>query len=95
MAPLLDEEESALPSTLSNEHFVSEIISIHRAKANSTWRVNPAHDWYGGNHPGLSLQSEDANSTWRVPSAHDWHGGNRPGLSLQSEGTRPAQTALA
>ncbi|GBM02813.1 hypothetical protein AVEN_168453-1, partial [Araneus ventricosus] len=28
------------------------------AKANSTWKVPPAHEWYVGNRPGLSLQSK-------------------------------------
>ncbi|GBN54534.1 hypothetical protein AVEN_66500-1, partial [Araneus ventricosus] len=27
------------------------------AKANSTWKVPPAHEWYAGSRPGLSLQS--------------------------------------
>ncbi|GBN49590.1 hypothetical protein AVEN_62223-1, partial [Araneus ventricosus] len=40
----------------------SEISSIHRAKANSTWKVPPAHEWYAGNRPGLSLQSEGTRS---------------------------------
>ncbi|GBO17465.1 hypothetical protein AVEN_67160-1 [Araneus ventricosus] len=48
----------ALPSAASGELFASEIFSIHRAKANSTWKVPPAHEWYAGNRPGLSLQSE-------------------------------------
>ncbi|GBM73706.1 hypothetical protein AVEN_86649-1 [Araneus ventricosus] len=34
----------------------------HRAKANSTWKVPPAHEWYAGNRPGLSLQSEGTRS---------------------------------
>ncbi|GBM56106.1 hypothetical protein AVEN_43481-1 [Araneus ventricosus] len=33
-----------------------------RAKANSTWKVPPAHEWYAGNRPGLSLQSEGTRS---------------------------------
>ncbi|GBM53440.1 hypothetical protein AVEN_109347-1 [Araneus ventricosus] len=32
------------------------------AKANSTWKVPPAHEWYAGNRPGLSLQSEGTRS---------------------------------
>ncbi|GBN43404.1 hypothetical protein AVEN_82715-1 [Araneus ventricosus] len=44
------------------ELFASEIFSIHRAKANSTWKVPPAHEWYAGNRPGLSLQSEGTRS---------------------------------
>ncbi|GBM59610.1 hypothetical protein AVEN_36517-1 [Araneus ventricosus] len=35
---------------------------ILRAKANSTWKVPPAHEWYAGNRPGLSLQSEGTRS---------------------------------
>ncbi|GBL73342.1 hypothetical protein AVEN_159371-1 [Araneus ventricosus] len=54
--------ESALPSAASGELLGSEISSIHRAKANSTWKVPPAHEWYGGNRPGLSLQSEGTRS---------------------------------
>ncbi|GBN19100.1 hypothetical protein AVEN_79681-1 [Araneus ventricosus] len=46
----------------SGELFASEISSIHRAKANSTWKVPPAHECYTGNRPGLSLQSEGARS---------------------------------
>ncbi|GFS41634.1 uncharacterized protein NPIL_455621 [Nephila pilipes] len=33
-----------------------------RAKANSTKRVPPSHDWYDGNHPGLSLQTRSTRS---------------------------------
>ncbi|GBO35326.1 hypothetical protein AVEN_61647-1 [Araneus ventricosus] len=33
-----------------------------RAKANSTWKVPPAHEWYAGNRPGLSPQSEGTRS---------------------------------
>ncbi|GBL91142.1 hypothetical protein AVEN_195061-1, partial [Araneus ventricosus] len=33
------------------------------AKANSTWKVPPAHEWYAGNRPGLSLQTEGRRST--------------------------------
>ncbi|GBO21432.1 hypothetical protein AVEN_104877-1 [Araneus ventricosus] len=58
VADLLAKEESALPSAASGELFASEIFSIHRAKANSTWKVPPAHEWYAANRPGLSLQSE-------------------------------------
>ncbi|GBM23025.1 hypothetical protein AVEN_141552-1, partial [Araneus ventricosus] len=32
------------------------------AKANSSWKVPPAHEWYAGNRPGLSLQSEGTRS---------------------------------
>ncbi|GBM05241.1 hypothetical protein AVEN_181625-1 [Araneus ventricosus] len=46
----------------SGELFASKIPSIHRAKANSTWKVPPAHEWYAGNRPGLSLQSEGTRS---------------------------------
>ncbi|GFU59717.1 RNase H domain-containing protein [Nephila pilipes] len=49
MADLLAKEGSALPSATSNEHFVSEIFSIRRAKVNTIWRVPPGHDWYNGN----------------------------------------------
>ncbi|GBO25576.1 hypothetical protein AVEN_35227-1 [Araneus ventricosus] len=59
---LLAKEGSALPSAASDELFASEIFSIHRAKANSTWKVPPAHEWYAGNRPGLSLQSEGTRS---------------------------------
>ncbi|GBL93763.1 hypothetical protein AVEN_166799-1 [Araneus ventricosus] len=62
VADLLAKEESALPSAASGELFASEIFSIHRAKANSTWKVAPAHEWYAGNRPGLSLQSEGRRS---------------------------------
>ncbi|GBO45711.1 hypothetical protein AVEN_221015-1 [Araneus ventricosus] len=62
VADLLAKEGSALPSAASGEHFASEIFSIHRAKANSTWKVSPSHEWYAGNRPGLSLQSEDTRS---------------------------------
>ncbi|GBN22394.1 hypothetical protein AVEN_132905-1 [Araneus ventricosus] len=41
VADLLAKEGSALPSAASDELFVSEIFSIHRAKANSTWKVPP------------------------------------------------------
>ncbi|GBM46858.1 hypothetical protein AVEN_216571-1 [Araneus ventricosus] len=37
VADLLAKEGSALPSATSGELFVSEISSIHRAKANFTW----------------------------------------------------------
>ncbi|GBN83748.1 hypothetical protein AVEN_3291-1 [Araneus ventricosus] len=62
VADLLAKEGSALPSAASGEHFESEISSIHRAIANSTWKVPPAHEWYAGNRPGLSLQSEGTRS---------------------------------
>ncbi|GBN58590.1 hypothetical protein AVEN_123111-1, partial [Araneus ventricosus] len=62
MADLLAKEGSALPSAASRELFASEIFSIHRAKAISTWKVPPAHEWYAGNRPGLSLQSEGTRS---------------------------------
>ncbi|GBN59034.1 hypothetical protein AVEN_254502-1, partial [Araneus ventricosus] len=55
-------EGSALPSAASGELFASEIFSIHRAKANSTWKVPPAHEWYAGNRPDLPLQSEGTRS---------------------------------
>ncbi|GBL98486.1 hypothetical protein AVEN_181092-1 [Araneus ventricosus] len=54
----LAKEGSALPSAASGELFASEMLSIHRAKVNSTWKVSPAHEWHAGNRPGLSLQSE-------------------------------------
>ncbi|GBN64248.1 hypothetical protein AVEN_28229-1 [Araneus ventricosus] len=59
---LLAKEGSALPSAASGEIFASEISSTHRAKANSTWKVSPAHEWYAGNRPGMSLQSESTRS---------------------------------
>ncbi|GBN51996.1 hypothetical protein AVEN_173925-1 [Araneus ventricosus] len=62
VADLLAKEGSALPSAASGELFASEIFPIHRAKANSTWKVPPAHEWYAGNRPGLSLQSEGSRS---------------------------------
>ncbi|GBN74516.1 hypothetical protein AVEN_34097-1 [Araneus ventricosus] len=62
VADLLAKEGSALPSSASGELFAFEIFSIHRAKANSTWKVPPAHQWYAGNHPGLSLHSEGTRS---------------------------------
>ncbi|GFU23285.1 RNase H domain-containing protein [Nephila pilipes] len=49
MVDLLAKEGSAFPSAASNEHFVCKIFSIHRRKANSTWRVPPACNWYDGN----------------------------------------------
>ncbi|GBM32747.1 hypothetical protein AVEN_83719-1 [Araneus ventricosus] len=33
-----------------------------QAKANSTWKIPPAHEWYARNRPGLSLQSEGTRS---------------------------------
>ncbi|GBN01267.1 hypothetical protein AVEN_222625-1 [Araneus ventricosus] len=62
VADLLAKEGSALPSAATGELFASEISSIHRAKANSTWKVPLAHEWYAGNRPGLSLQSEGTRS---------------------------------
>ncbi|GBL86275.1 hypothetical protein AVEN_132001-1 [Araneus ventricosus] len=62
VADLLSKEGSALPAAASGELFASEIFSIHGAKADSTWKVPPAHEWYAGNHPGLSLQSEGTRS---------------------------------
>ncbi|GBO40123.1 hypothetical protein AVEN_162569-1, partial [Araneus ventricosus] len=62
VADLLAKEGSALPSAASGELFASEIFSIHRAKANSTWKVPPTHEWCAGNRPGLSLQSEGTRS---------------------------------
>ncbi|GBM35994.1 hypothetical protein AVEN_218096-1, partial [Araneus ventricosus] len=59
---LLAKEGSALLSAASGELFTSEIFSIHRAKANSIWKVPPAHEWYAGNRPGLSLQTEGTRS---------------------------------
>ncbi|GBL83471.1 hypothetical protein AVEN_196330-1 [Araneus ventricosus] len=62
VADLLAKEGSSLPSAASGELFAPEIFSIHRAKAKSTWKVPPAHEWYAGNRPGLSLQSEGTRS---------------------------------
>ncbi|GBO38992.1 hypothetical protein AVEN_103922-1 [Araneus ventricosus] len=62
VADFLAKEGSALPSAASGELFSSEIFSIHRAKANSTWKVPPTHEWYAGNRLGLSLQSEGTKS---------------------------------
>ncbi|GBN63655.1 hypothetical protein AVEN_136236-1 [Araneus ventricosus] len=62
VADLLAKEGTALPSATSGELFATEIFSIHRAKANSTWKVPPADVWYAGNRPGLSLQSEGTRS---------------------------------
>ncbi|GBM48239.1 hypothetical protein AVEN_72504-1 [Araneus ventricosus] len=58
----IKQEGSALPSAASGELFASEISSIHRAQLNSTWKVPPAHEWYAGNGPDLSLQSEGTRS---------------------------------
>ncbi|GBM22472.1 hypothetical protein AVEN_201403-1 [Araneus ventricosus] len=55
-------EGSALPSAASGELFASKISTIHRAKENSTWKVRSAHEWYAGNRPGVSLQSEGTRS---------------------------------
>ncbi|GBO36338.1 hypothetical protein AVEN_163701-1 [Araneus ventricosus] len=46
----------------SGELLACEIFSIHRAKANSTWKVPPAHEWYAGNRQDLSLQYEGTRS---------------------------------
>ncbi|GBN30188.1 hypothetical protein AVEN_104455-1 [Araneus ventricosus] len=62
VADLLAKEGSTLPSAASDEHLASEISSIHRAEANSTWKVPPALERYAGNRPGLSLQSEGTRS---------------------------------
>ncbi|GBM74306.1 hypothetical protein AVEN_207229-1 [Araneus ventricosus] len=62
VADLLAKEGSALPFAASGELVASEIFFIHRAKANSTWKVPRAHEWYAGNRPGLSLQSEGTRS---------------------------------
>ncbi|GBM19392.1 hypothetical protein AVEN_12325-1 [Araneus ventricosus] len=59
---LFGKEGSALPSAASGELFASEVFAIHGAKANSTWKVPPAHEWYAGNRPGLFLQSEGTRS---------------------------------
>ncbi|GBN86564.1 hypothetical protein AVEN_30747-1 [Araneus ventricosus] len=61
-ADLLAKEGSALPSAASGEFFASEIFSIHRAKAHFTWKVPTAKEWYAGNRPSLSLQSEGTRS---------------------------------
>ncbi|GBM08153.1 hypothetical protein AVEN_214483-1, partial [Araneus ventricosus] len=66
VADLLAKEGSALPSAASGELLASEIFSIHRAKANSTCKVPPAHEWYAGNRPALSLQSEGTRSAQRL-----------------------------
>ncbi|GBM54889.1 hypothetical protein AVEN_158321-1 [Araneus ventricosus] len=44
--------------------FLFNVVRVVRAmaKANSTWKVPPAHEWYAGNYPGLSLQSEGTRS---------------------------------
>ncbi|GBN66076.1 hypothetical protein AVEN_161227-1 [Araneus ventricosus] len=62
VADLLAKEGSALSFAASGELFTSKIFSIHRATANSTWKDPPAQDWYSGNRPGLSLQSEGTRS---------------------------------
>ncbi|GBO14461.1 hypothetical protein AVEN_51670-1 [Araneus ventricosus] len=62
VADLLEKEGSVLPPAASGELFAPEIFSIHRTKANSTWKAPPAHEWYAGNRPGLSLQSEGTGS---------------------------------
>ncbi|GBM07065.1 Metalloprotease TIKI2 [Araneus ventricosus] len=62
VADLLAKERSALPSAASGELLASEISSIHRAEANSTCKVPPAHEWYAGNRTGLSLQFEGTRS---------------------------------
>ncbi|GFY39503.1 hypothetical protein TNIN_74901 [Trichonephila inaurata madagascariensis] len=50
----------------SRELFVSNIPSIHRAKASSIWRVPLAYDYYAGNSPGLSLQTVVTRSIQRA-----------------------------
>ncbi|GBN09329.1 hypothetical protein AVEN_20094-1 [Araneus ventricosus] len=62
--------EIHLPSAASGELFASEIFSIHRAKANSTWKVPHAHEWNAGNRPGLSLQSEGTRSAQTALARH-------------------------
>ncbi|GBN90719.1 hypothetical protein AVEN_214522-1, partial [Araneus ventricosus] len=62
VADLLAKEGSALPYAASGELFASEISSNYRAKANSTWKVPPAHEYYAGNRSGLSLQFEGTRS---------------------------------
>ncbi|GBN72539.1 hypothetical protein AVEN_37131-1 [Araneus ventricosus] len=42
--------------------FVISNEPVKRVKANSTWKVPPAHEWYARNRPGLSLQSEGTRS---------------------------------
>ncbi|GBN07673.1 BDNF/NT-3 growth factors receptor [Araneus ventricosus] len=44
MANLLAKEGIVLPSADSGELFASEIFSIHKAKANSIWKVSPSHE---------------------------------------------------
>ncbi|GBM96939.1 hypothetical protein AVEN_172531-1 [Araneus ventricosus] len=66
MTDLLVKEGSALPSATSGELFASKIFSIYRAKANSTWKDTPAHEWYAGNRLGLSLQSEGTRTAQTV-----------------------------
>ncbi|GFS35903.1 RNase H domain-containing protein [Nephila pilipes] len=62
MVDLLAKEGNALRSAASNEHFVSEIFSIHRSKANSLWRVPSTHDSYDENRIDLSLQFKGTRS---------------------------------
>ncbi|GBM65898.1 hypothetical protein AVEN_23928-1 [Araneus ventricosus] len=66
VADFLEKEGSALPSAAFVELFASKIFSIHRPKVNATWKVPPAHEWYAGNRPGLSLQSEGTRSAQTV-----------------------------
>ncbi|GFU38679.1 uncharacterized protein TNCV_434751 [Trichonephila clavipes] len=42
------------PSSTVLSH--SEIPSFQRTKINLTWRNPPAHHWYSGKSPGLSIQ---------------------------------------
>ncbi|GBM90448.1 hypothetical protein AVEN_111254-1 [Araneus ventricosus] len=47
----------------ANQEYLWKLIrSASWAKANSAWKVPPAHEWYAGNRPGLSLQSEGTRS---------------------------------
>ncbi|GBN96852.1 hypothetical protein AVEN_240547-1 [Araneus ventricosus] len=62
VADLLAKEENALPSVISGEQFATEIFSIHRDKANSTWKIPPALEWHAVSRRGLSLQSEGTRS---------------------------------
>ncbi|GBM49735.1 hypothetical protein AVEN_36356-1 [Araneus ventricosus] len=50
------------PSASCPEGVRKGAVVAQWAKANSTWKVPPRHEWYAGNCPGLSLQSEDTRS---------------------------------
>ncbi|GBO01166.1 hypothetical protein AVEN_93165-1 [Araneus ventricosus] len=37
-------------------------FNVKKVKVKNAWKVPPVHEWYAGNRPGLSLQSEGTRS---------------------------------